>query len=193
MPGITVEPITFALFGALGDLALRKLFPALYQLDRAGLLHADTQILALSRESGEPATHKARIEQALRTRVPKAEFDEQALSRFSARLHYLAMDFRRSEDYMALRDCVPAEQPLIAYFATPAAVYGDICRFLATAGLAEQARVVLEKPIGHDLASSRVINDAVAEHFPESRIYRIDHYLGKETVQNLIGYAPTTA
>ncbi|WP_374418777.1 glucose-6-phosphate dehydrogenase [Stutzerimonas kunmingensis] len=186
MPGITVEPITFALFGALGDLALRKLFPALYQLDRAGLLHADTQILALSRESGEPATHKARIEQALRTRVPKGELDEQALSRFSARLQYLAMDFRRAEDYMALRDCVPAEQPLIAYFATPAAVYGDICRFLATAGLAEQARVVLEKPIGHDLASSRVINDAVAEHFPESRIYRIDHYLGKETVQNLI-------
>ncbi|HAO75501.1 MAG TPA: glucose-6-phosphate dehydrogenase, partial [Pseudomonas sp.] len=66
------------------------------------------------------------------------------------------------------------------------AVYGDICRFLAASGLAEQARVVLEKPIGHDLESSRVINDAVAEHFPESRIYRIDHYLGKETVQNLI-------
>ena len=96
------------------------------------------------------------------------------------------MDFRRGEDYAALRECVPQDLPLVAYFATPAAVYGDICRFLAASGLAEQARVVLEKPIGHDLESSRVINDAVAEHFPESRIYRIDHYLGKETVQNLI-------
>lgn len=186
MPGITVEPITFSLFGASGDLALRKLFPALYQLDRAGLLHADTQILALSREAGEAAAYKARIEQALRTRVAVGELDEQALDRFSARLLYLTMDFRRAEDYAALRDAVPAGLPLIAYFATPAVVYGDICRLLAAAGMAEQTRVVLEKPIGHDLESSRVINDAVADYFPESSIYRIDHYLGKETVQNLI-------
>jgi len=186
MPGITLEAITFSLFGALGDLALRKLFPALYQLDRAGLLHADTRILALSREPGEPSLHKARIEQALHNRIPAGELDERTLQRFAARLEYLTMDFRQGEGYAALAECVPAELPLIAYFATPASVYGDICRFLAATGLAEQARVVLEKPIGHDLESSRVINDAVAQYFPESRIYRIDHYLGKETVQNLI-------
>jgi len=186
MPGITVEPITFALFGALGDLALRKLFPALYQLDRAGLLHADTQIVALSRESADPSAHKSRIEQALRARIPATEVDERAFERFEQRLRYLGMDFRQGEGYRVLAESVPAGQPLIAYFATPAAVYGDICRFLASAGLAEQTRVVLEKPIGHDLESSRTVNDAVAEHFPESRIYRIDHYLGKETVQNLI-------
>ena len=186
MPGISVEPITFALFGALGDLALRKLFPALYQLDRAGLLHAGTRILALSREAGESVAQAARIGQALRSRVPASELDEQVLERFAARLDCLSMDFRRGEDYRALVEAVPAQLPLIAYFATPAAVYGDICRFLSEAGLAEQTRVVLEKPIGHDLASSCVINDAVACYFPESRIYRIDHYLGKETVQNLI-------
>jgi glucose-6-phosphate 1-dehydrogenase len=103
MPGITVESITFSLFGALGDLALRKLFPALYQLDRAGLLHPDTRILALSREGGEPAVHEARIVQALRMRVPAAELDESALERFSARLNYISMDFLRPEDYVALR------------------------------------------------------------------------------------------
>ena len=72
MPAITVDATTFALFGALGDLALRKLFPALYQLDRAGLLNSDTRILALSRDKGEPATHLERIDQALRRYVPAA-------------------------------------------------------------------------------------------------------------------------
>ncbi|KGK83611.1 glucose-6-phosphate dehydrogenase [Stutzerimonas degradans] len=186
MPAINVEPITFALFGALGDLALRKLFPALYQLDRAALLHAETRLLALSREGGEPDEQMARIEQALRRYIPPHELDDAVLQRFLARLRCLRMDFRRGEDYAVLAQNVSAGLPLIAYFATPAAVYGAICEHLAGAGLAAQARVVLEKPIGHDLASSRVINDAVAQYFAESQIYRIDHYLGKETVQNLI-------
>ncbi|WP_028241044.1 glucose-6-phosphate dehydrogenase [Stutzerimonas azotifigens] len=186
MPAISVEATTFALFGALGDLALRKLFPALYQLDRAGLLNGATRLLALSRDGGESEAHLARIDEALRRYVPPHELDERVLDRFRSRLQYLTMDFRRGEDYQALAERVDPGLPLIAYFATPAAVYGDICRHLAAAGLAERTRVVLEKPIGHDLASSRVVNDAVAEHFPESRIYRIDHYLGKETVQNLI-------
>ena len=186
MSVITVDATTFALFGALGDLALRKLFPSLYQLDRAGLLHADTRMLALARDAGEPGTHLDRIEQAVRRYVPNTQLDEEVLQRFLGRLDYLKVDFRRAEDYQALAERVPAEMPLIAYFATPAAVYGAICEHLAGVGLAERTRVVLEKPIGHDLESSRVINDAVAQYFPESRIYRIDHYLGKETVQNLI-------
>ena len=186
MPAITVDANTFALFGALGDLALRKLFPALYQLDRAGLLNPATRLVALSRDTGEADAHLARIEQSLRRYVPPHELDEGVLDRFLNRLDYLAMDFRRAEDYASLAQSVSPDMPLIAYFATPASVYGDICRNLAAVGLAEQTRVVLEKPIGHDLISSQVVNDAVAEHFPESRTYRIDHYLGKETVQNLI-------
>ncbi|TLX56577.1 glucose-6-phosphate dehydrogenase [Stutzerimonas nosocomialis] len=186
MPAISVDATTFALFGALGDLALRKLFPALYQLDRAGLLHGGTKLLALSRDAGDPQTHMATIEQAIRRYVPDADIDESVMARFLARMQYLTIDFRRREDFAPLVQMVAPEMPLIAYFATPASVYGAICENLAHAGLAEQTRVVLEKPIGHDLASSRVVNDAVAEFFPESRIYRIDHYLGKETVQNLI-------
>ncbi|WP_439858798.1 glucose-6-phosphate dehydrogenase [Pseudomonas sp. MBLB4136] len=186
MPSITVDSCTFALFGALGDLALRKLFPALYQLDRAGLLHADTRILALAREGGDAASHLQSIERHLRRYVPAAEVDEAVLQRFQGRLSYLSMDFLQADDYGALVELVGDAQSMIAYFATPASVYGGICANLAQVDLAERTRVVLEKPIGHDLESSRAVNDAVAEYFPESRVYRIDHYLGKETVQNLI-------
>jgi glucose-6-phosphate 1-dehydrogenase len=186
MPSITVESCTFALFGALGDLALRKLYPALYQLDRAGLLHADTQILALARETGAAQQHLASIDEHLRRYVPSSEVDEAVMQRFQARLTYLTMDFTQADDYAALLEQVGGSERLIAYFATPASVYGAICANLARVDLAERTRVVLEKPIGHDLESSRAVNDAVAEFFPETRIYRIDHYLGKETVQNLI-------
>jgi glucose-6-phosphate 1-dehydrogenase len=186
MPSIIVESCTFALFGALGDLALRKLFPALYQLDRAGLLHADTQILALARDAGDAQQYLQQIEQHLRRHVPVAEVDAAVLQRFLARLSYLSMNFLEADDYQLLAEQVGSNERLIAYFATPASVYGGICANLAAVGLAERTRAVLEKPIGHDLESSRAVNDAVAQYFPETRIYRIDHYLGKETVQNLI-------
>lgn len=180
------EPCTFALFGAMGDLALRKLFPALYQLDRAELLHEDTRLLALAREPGDAAFHLNEIEEHLREFVPDAQLEDTALARFKARLEYVHVDFLKADDYHLLAERVGDVPTVIAYFATPAAVYGAICENLALAGLAERTRVVLEKPIGHDLASSRTVNDAVAKVFPENRVYRIDHYLGKETVQNLI-------
>jgi glucose-6-phosphate 1-dehydrogenase len=186
MTPLSVEPCTLALFGALGDLALRKLFPALYQLDRAGLLPTETRLLALARESGEAASHLAMIEEHLRRHVGERDLDEAVLQRFMARLDYLNMDFRRAEDYAALADKAGQAERIVAFFATPASVYGAICAGLAGAGLAERTRVVLEKPIGHDLESSREVNDAVARFFPEDRTYRIDHYLGKDTVQNLI-------
>ena len=186
MPLITVDPCTFALFGALGDLALRKLFPALYQLDHAGLLHADTRILALAREPGDAEQHLANIDTHLRRFVPAGELDEAVVRRFQERLTYLHVDFLKAEDYAALAEAVGDAQTMIAYFATPASVYGAICENLHAVDLTSRTRAVLEKPIGHDLASSRRVNDAVAQFFPESRIYRIDHYLGKETVQNLI-------
>ncbi len=186
MTPLSVEPCTLALFGALGDLALRKLFPALYQLDRAGLLPTETRLLALARESGEAASHLAMIEEHLRRHVGERDLDEAVLQRFIARLGYLSMDFRRAEDFAALADKAGNADSIVAFFATPASVYGAICAGLAEAGLAERTRVVLEKPIGHDLESSREVNDAVARFFPEDRTYRIDHYLGKDTVQNLI-------
>lgn len=186
MPSMTAEPCTFALFGALGDLALRKLFPALYQLDRAQLLHADTRILALAREPGDEAQHLGEIEAGLRKFVADAQIEAEPLQRFLARLSYVHVDFLDASTYVALAEKVGDAAQLIAYFATPAAVYGAICENLHKVGLTERTRAVLEKPIGHDLESSRRVNDAVAQYFPENRVYRIDHYLGKETVQNLI-------
>ncbi|WP_312360405.1 glucose-6-phosphate dehydrogenase [Stutzerimonas balearica] len=186
MTPLSVEPCTLALFGALGDLALRKLFPALYQLDRAGLLPDDTRVLALARESGDSAVHLATIAEHLRRHVAERDLDEAVLQRLLARLDYLSMDFRQREDFAALADLAGQAERIVAFFATPASVYGAICAGLAEAGLAERTRVVLEKPIGHDLESSREVNDAVARFFPEDRTYRIDHYLGKDTVQNLI-------
>ncbi|MBK3749601.1 glucose-6-phosphate dehydrogenase [Stutzerimonas balearica] len=186
MTPLPVEPCTLALFGALGDLALRKLFPALYQLDRAGLLPDDTRVLALARESGDPAVHLATVAEHLRRHVAERDLDEAVLQRLLARLDYLSMDFRQREDFAALADLAGQAERIVAFFATPASVYGAICAGLAEAGLAERTRVVLEKPIGHDLESSREVNDAVARFFPEDRTYRIDHYLGKDTVQNLI-------
>lgn len=97
MAAISVEPCTFALFGALGDLALRKLFPALYQLDRANLLHPDTRLLALAREAGSAQEHLNSIEAHLRRHVPEADIEPAALGRFLARLSYQHLDFLQPE------------------------------------------------------------------------------------------------
>ncbi|MGH8485649.1 MAG: glucose-6-phosphate dehydrogenase, partial [Pseudomonas sp.] len=97
MASISVEPCTFALFGALGDLALRKLFPALYQLDRADLLHADTRVLALAREPGSAEEHLASIEAHLQEFVPAGQVEVLVLQRFLARLRYVHVDFLKAE------------------------------------------------------------------------------------------------
>ena len=114
MPSLSVAPCTFALFGALGDLALRKLFPALYQLDCAGLLHADTEIFALARDKGDADAHLAVIDKHLRHHLPAAEQDEQVLQRFQARLRYLSMEFLQLDSYQPLAEAIKAKQQLIA-------------------------------------------------------------------------------
>jgi glucose-6-phosphate 1-dehydrogenase len=180
-----IEPCTLALFGAFGDLALRKLFPALYHLHAAGLLADGSKILALGREVASEQPLEL-IEQALRRQVPADELDAAQVQSFLARISWLIIDFQDQSAYAGLAEQLAGQAPVIAYFATAARVYGAICAGLAGAGLAERTRVVLEKPIGHDRESARRVNQEVARYFPEDRIYRIDHYLGKETVQNLI-------
>src|SRR5690606_20855378 len=106
MAAISVEHCTFALFGALGDLALRKLFPALYQLDRAGLLHADSRLLALPRGAGDGEQHLATIEAHLRRFVPEADIEAATLGRFLGRLSYLRLDSLQPEGYQALAEQV---------------------------------------------------------------------------------------
>lgn len=181
-------PCDLILFGALGDLAQRKLFPALYQLERAGLLDANSRILALARKQASADDMRGQLADQLRQRLPASDVDEAVLDAFIQKLDYQHLDFSDPNGFSALFEWRQGRDAnLIVYMATPPSMYGHIARNLRDAGCCtDNTRVVVEKPIGHDLATSRVINDQLAEVFSEQQLYRIDHYLGKETVQNLI-------
>lgn len=178
------------LFGAMGDLASKKLFPALYHLCCAGLLPETSRILALARRDLSEEDARRQIGEALEENLGVDAVDASALHGFLSRVSYLRLDFADGPGYRQLgewRRQAPDDRVLIFYYATPPGLYGQITRHLCTAGCCDdQTRVVVEKPIGHDLPSSRELNDQLAGTFLEENIYRIDHYLGKETVQNLI-------
>ncbi|NMT64572.1 glucose-6-phosphate dehydrogenase [Marinobacter orientalis] len=176
------------MFGALGDLAQRKLFPALYQLERAGLLHDGTRILAIARNRAGTGEVRRILLEKLKEHVKWHEFDAGVAEGFLQRVDYHFLDFTNSEGYRDLNGWRTIEASnLIVYMATPPAMYGVIARNLRSNGCCDQdTRVVVEKPIGHDLESSKVINDELGEVYNENQLFRIDHYLGKETVQNLI-------
>ncbi|MBU2882178.1 glucose-6-phosphate dehydrogenase [Psychrosphaera sp. B3R10] len=181
------KPCDLVLFGTKGDLARRKLIPSLYQLEVAGLLAADTRITGVARNEMTTEEYIELVTTSLE-RFVKEGVDEEAKTRFVARLNYCQIDMKSPEQYKALCEVVDLEnRTMVNYFSTPPSIFGDICSGLNAAGLVvDDTRVVVEKPIGHCLESSKVINDKIAEYFKESQIYRIDHYLGKETVLNLL-------
>jgi glucose-6-phosphate 1-dehydrogenase len=174
-------------FGATGDLARRKLLPAMFQRDLDGQLPDEAKIIGVSRR---PLTDDAFIEmarQALLDHVPGAA--NMALEHFLARLSYLPAAADDDEGWQALTDRLTQYQDWVNvfYLATGPELFGAICQRLGRFGMAhENARVVVEKPIGKDLRSARALNDEIGTVFPEDRVYRIDHYLGKEAVQNLM-------
>jgi glucose-6-phosphate 1-dehydrogenase len=176
-------------FGGTGDLALHKLLPALYYLHRDGRLHADMRILALARSAHSREAYQALAERRCRAQVARADFDNDTWHSFAARLDYFAMDASQSADFGRLgKRLGPSEERVrVYYLATAPDLFEDIASHLKIAGLAgPHARIVLEKPIGHSLQSACAINAAIGAVFDEARVFRIDHYLGKETVQNLM-------
>jgi len=175
------------LFGALGDLSRRKLLPALYQLDLGGLLHTDSRIVGVARQETSIEEFADFVKENLTTFVSEG-LNEEVLERFIARLVYQNLDFKEVDSFGALGETLTqGNETRIYYYSTPPAIYGDITEGLYKADLITPVdRVVMEKPIGHCLASSKVINDMVSKRFEEKQIYRIDHYLGKETVLNLL-------
>lgn len=178
--------IDLVIFGARGDLARRKLFPALYQLDRAELLDSSVRIAAVAREELDTPDFLQQMEVHLKE-VVGDHWDESVWARFSHRLQYLRIDFSFKKQFEVLKEWSLEARAMIFYMATPPSMFAPICKHLDDAGCVdEQARIVLEKPIGHDLQSSKEVNDTVGKYFTERNIYRIDHYLGKETVQNLL-------
>ncbi|CAI1740446.1 glucose-6-phosphate dehydrogenase [Serratia proteamaculans] len=183
----TAQACDLVIFGAKGDLARRKLLPSLYQLEKAGHIHPDTRIIGVGRAEWDKEAYTKVVKEALGTFM-KEKLDDELWATLSARLDFCNLDVNDSKNFAKLGKMLDQEhRTTINYFAMPPSTFGAICKGLGEAKLNhDPARVVMEKPLGTDLASSRVINDQVAEYFNETQVYRIDHYLGKETVLNLL-------
>jgi glucose-6-phosphate 1-dehydrogenase len=179
---------TLLLFGATGDLARRMLLPSLYGLDSDGLLPADLRIIGTARTQLDDAAFRERADAALHEHLPDGFYSGDVAKRFLARLHYVSVDIKDAGGFARLAEAVGDPCNGVAIFlSTAPSLFKPTIDGLEEAGLAcPTVRMALEKPLGTDLQSSREINDAVAAAFPEDRTFRIDHYLGKETVQNLI-------
>lgn len=181
------EPFELVLFGGLGDLALRKLMPALFLLQRDGRLPGG-RILAVTRKALEVDEFKSMIEGALKRHVAKEYLEREAMDAFLAKVESFTLDVTDVSGYAAMAKALSKDDVnRLFYMATGSDLYTPVCAGLHKAGLiCAQSKIVLEKPIGHDLPTAQAINDTVAKYFNERQIYRIDHYLGKETVQNLM-------
>ncbi len=186
---IPVEVFDYVVFGATGDLTLRKLMPALYYRFRDGQMPTSARIIAAARSSLTDDDYRARIAQALRDHVPSGDLDQSVATAFAQRLSYIPLDAGSSQGWDQLQNVLGEfpERIRVFYMATSPDLYGPVCGNLKSHDLVTpMSRIVLEKPIGHDLASAEAINTEVGHIFTESQTFRIDHYLGKETVQNLL-------
>ena len=179
---------TLLMFGATGDLARRMLLPSLYGLDSDGLLPDDLRIIGTARTELDDGTFRERADAALKEHLPSGFYAEGVVQRFLARLHYVPLDINDPQGFRRLAETIGDPCHGVAIFlSTAPSLFKPTIDGLHGAGLAcPTVRMALEKPLGVDLESSREINDAVAAAFPEDRTFRIDHYLGKETVQNLL-------
>lgn len=196
----TAPPCVVVIFGASGDLTRRKLVPALFRLASQRLLPAEFAIVGLSRSALSDDEFRSRMREALTTFSADKRLDEEVWSSFAQGLFYLAGDIGNPETYTKLKsllDRIATErstgQNRVFYLSTAPAQYHDAIRNLGTSRLAEEneghwTRVIIEKPFGTDLDTARQLNVEVASVFDEEQVYRIDHYLGKETVQNLISF-----
>ena len=194
------EPFNLVVFGASGDLTHRKLIPALFGLECEGLLPDYARMIGFARSPGSDESFRQALRESTRLTCRGEAIDEPAWQRFADRLAYHRGAYDNVDDFLALRRrieemsreaSVPAN--CLFYLATPPGAFVPIVRCLKESGLARKdspdgpwSRVVVEKPFGHDLASALALNDEICTAFQEKQIYRIDHYLGKETVQNLM-------
>ncbi|OOY05415.1 glucose-6-phosphate dehydrogenase [Thioclava sp. F28-4] len=184
---IPVDRFDLVIFGATGDLANRKILPGLFRRYCAGQIPDGSTIIGAARSEMTPEEFRDQ------TRAAIAEFggnkcdDEGALDGFLPMLDYVAIDAKGDGGWDDLKSKVRDDTVNAFYFSVAPALFGDLAERLHTRGIAgPEARIVVEKPFGRDLASAKALNAALAEYFDETQIYRIDHYLGKETVQNLM-------
>jgi glucose-6-phosphate 1-dehydrogenase len=195
--GQPADPCVMVIFGASGDLTKRKLLPALYNLARDGLLSKHFAVIGISRSKMTHDQYREKMAQDLRE-FATIPVDDQLWNWFAERLYYLPGDLNKPETYQGLEKLLQevdekhgTERNYFYYLATAAQFFSPVVEQLGAAGLAQQAgavwrRVIFEKPFGHDLASARQLNRDIGRVLEENQVYRIDHYLGKETVQNIM-------
>ena len=185
---VPVDPFDLVIFGGTGDLAQRKLLPALYHRDKDCQFSAGSRIIAVSRGELSHEDFVSLVQDALKTHLADGSFEPETWARFSQRLHYCSQDVTDTQGWDSISEVLDHDTNRIRvfYLATIPSLFGPTAQNLKGAGLVtSKSRIVLEKPVGSDLSTAREINSAVGQVFDESQVYRIDHYLGKETVQNL--------
>lgn len=192
------EPCIMIIFGASGDLTKRKLVPALYSLAQQNFLGEGFSVVGAARTLMTHDTFRAAMYNAVNQFYEGGPVDPTLWENFASGLFYLSIDYKNQEDYQRLAGLLTqidrqrgTSGNRLFYLSTPPSLYSDIIRMLGVTGLNRSTpgswvRIILEKPIGYDLESARALNQEVLEVFNEDQVYRIDHYLGKETVQNIM-------
>ena len=184
---IPVEVFDLVIFGGTGDLARRKILPGLYRRFVAGQMPPDSRIIGAARADLTEEAFRAMVGEAIAEFVPPDRQDKAAIAAFWRGSAMSRLMPRATAGWDGLRAMMRADVVRAFYFSVAPALFGDIAERLHAHGIADgQSRIVVEKPFGRDLASARALNATLAQHFNEAQIYRIDHYLGKETVQNLM-------
>lgn len=184
---IPVDPFDLVIFGGTGDLARRKILPGLYRRFLSGQMTADSRIIGAARADLTETAFRTMVADAIAEFVPAARRDPAQIAGFIERIGYVSIDAQGTGGWDTLKALMRPGVVRAFYFSVAPTLFGDIAERLHAHDIADpQSRIVVEKPFGRDLASARALNAVLAQHFDEHQIYRIDHYLGKETVQNLM-------
>lgn len=184
---IPVDPFDLIIFGGTGDLARRKIIPSLYRRYLAGQLPADAKVIGAARSDFDDAEYQEFVRSAVEKYVRQSKHDRDKITDFINIFSYFKIDALGDEGWKDLAKTMRKDVVQAFYFSVGPRLFGELAKRLHKYKIANRyARIVVEKPFGHDLKSAKKLNHALAEYFDESQIYRIDHYLGKETVQNLM-------
>ncbi len=184
---IPVDAFDLTIFGGTGDLARRKILPGLYRRFWSGQMPEEARIIGAARSEMTRKEFQGMVREALEEFVDKDKRDAKRIEGFLDHIHYTAIDAKGDGGWKDLKKMQRDGIVRAFYFSVAPSLFGDLAERLHTHGIADEtSRIVVEKPFGRDLASAQELNATLAEHFDEAQIYRIDHYLGKETVQNLM-------
>ncbi|WP_439103462.1 glucose-6-phosphate dehydrogenase [Celeribacter marinus] len=184
---IPVDDFDLVIFGGTGDLARRKILPGLYRRFCSGQMPEQARIIGAARGDMDDAGFRDLIRDAIKEFAKKNECDDEKIGAFLQRLHFVTIDAKGEGGWSDLRDLMRDGVVKAFYFSVAPSLFGDLAKRLHEFKIADdESRIVVEKPFGRDLATAKALNAGLAAHFDETQIYRIDHYLGKETVQNLM-------